>query len=562
MGADLKFFGEMWAEAGARLEELAEEVVTAEGAEGWLGHWSDVHRVVSEAGDWAARRASEDTSDADAEAAHLEYMEAVAPLAAVAEQKLKEKLLGVAGYEPSAEACHLVKRLRSEADLFRAENVPLNAQIDSLAADYDKIVGAMTVRDGVGAEELTLQQAERALQDTDRGVREAAWRAVQGRWLEDRGRLDELFLKLRGMRQEVAANGGYANYRDYRWAELQRFDYSPADGARFAEAIEKSFTPLALERREKRRRQLGVDSLRPWDLQVDAQSRAALSPFQSPAELEGTVARMLERLDPELGANFGKLRGGFLDLESRRNKAPGGYCAFFAKTGLPYIFMNAVGTHSDVQTLLHEAGHSFHDLESNAAQPLVWNVGAPAEFAEVASMGMELLAGRFLEAAEGGFYSSAEAQRARTEHLESVIQFMPYMAVVDMFQNWVYAEAGDGVTAAELDAHWSGLWERFLPGEDWSGLEDELMTGWHRKLHIYMAPFYYIEYGIAQLGALQVWRNSLADPAGALRKYREALALGNTRSLPKLFAAAGARFAFDSETVGELAALVREHLPE
>ena len=224
--------------------------------------------------------------------------------------------------------------------------------------------------------------------------------------------------------------------------------------------------------------------------------------------------------------------------------------------------MNAVGTHDDVLTLLHEAGHAFHGLASHAAQPLTWNRGAPAEFSEVASMTMELLPSPFLEAKHGGFYAPEDAVRARAEHLERIIQFLPYMAVVDAFQHWVYAEAPEDVTAAQIDACWEGLWERFLPGVDWSGLEVERRTGWHRKIHIFELPFYYVEYGLAQIGALQVWRNSLRDPAGALRAYREALALGNTRPVPELFAAAGCRLAWDDDTVCEVAALVAAHLDD
>nr|MDQ2688464.1 M3 family metallopeptidase [Armatimonadota bacterium] len=294
------------------------------------------------------------------------------------------------------------------------------------------------------------------------------------------------------------------------------------------------------------------DKLRPWDLAVDPHDRPTLRPFTDAAELEAGVARIFSQLSPELGGQFERLRADCLDLASRPHKAPGGYCSFLPRTGLPYIFMNAVGTHGDVQTMLHEGGHAFHDLASFGCQPLAWNWGASAEFAEVASMGMELLAGPYLEASKGGFYSDADAARARAEHLEGIIHFLPYMAVVDAFQHWVYVEAPENVTAANLDAHWEALWERFMPGVNWAGLEAERMTGWHRKLHIFQAPFYYVEYGLAQLGALQLWRNAQTDAGATLAAYQNALALGHTRPLPELYAAAGARLAFGADTVGEL----------
>ena len=311
---------------------------------------------------------------------------------------------------------------------------------------------------------------------------------------------------------------------------------------------------------ETRRQKLGVETLRPWDLVADPESRPPLKPFADVADLESGTARIFDQVDPELGRDFEKLQHGFLDLGSRPGKAPGGYCSFFPQTGLPYIFMNAVGTESDVRVLLHEGGHAFHGLASSAAQPLLWNRGAPMEFSEVASMAMELLAMPYLTKEAGGFYSEDDAGRARQEQLERIILFLPYMAVVDGFQHWVYAEAPENVTSAEMDTQWGLLWDRFMGGTDWSGLEAERGSGWHRKLHIFTVPFYYVEYGLAQIGALQVWRNALTDQAGAVRRYRAALSLGNTVTLPELYEAAGARLAFDRETLRDLARLVASHL--
>ncbi len=303
---------------------------------------------------------------------------------------------------------------------------------------------------------------------------------------------------------------------------------------------------------------MGVTSVRPWDVNADLHGEQAPA-FGDPRELDEGVLRIFNRVDPELARHYEAMRDGFLDLPARPNKAPGAYCESFPVSRMPYIFMSAAGTRNDVRTLLHEGGHAFHYMES-LRHPLVWNNDAPVEFCEVASMGMELLAAPYLERSEGGFFDAANARRSYREQLEGIVRFLPYMAVVDAFQHWVYADAPEGVTAADLDAKWSELWERFMQGTDWSGLEAEKETGWHRKLHIFTYPFYYIEYGLAQVGALQVWRNALRDQAGAVRGYREALALGYTRTLPELFQAAGGRFAFDRATVGELMQLVRREL--
>lgn len=547
-----------WDTVAPHFAALAAEDLTAPGVGDWLLRWSEIEKELGEAGARAGRAKSEDTANQEAEAAYLHFVQDIIPWWTVAAQALKTKLLAVPGYEPDADHFQFLRRLRSDADLFRAENVPLQAQLQTLANEYNKLTGSMTA--AVNGEEMTLPQVEGRLLDPDRTVRESAWRAVQERWLAARAPLDDLYLKMLPLRRELARNAGLPDYRAYMWRAMKRFDYTPEDSLAFGDAIEAEVVPLAKRLLESRRRTLGVEALRPWDLAADPENRAPLRPFADVAELEEGTARIFAQVDPALGADFEKFRQGFLDLGSRRGKAPGGYCSFFPKTGLPYIFMNAVGTEGDVRTMLHEGGHAFHGLASSATQPLLWNRGAPMEFNEVASMAMELLALPYLEKEQGGFYTAEEAGRARQEQLERIVLFLPYMAVVDGFQHWVYSEAPDNVTAADLDAQWDLLWTRFMGGTDWSGLEAERQTGWHRKLHIFTVPFYYVEYGLAQLGALQVWRNALADQADAVRRYRSALALGNTRPLPELYAEAGARLAFDRETVGELARLVESHL--
>ncbi len=543
-----------WSTVQPEIDRLLAVELTQESTPGWLKEWSDLAAQVDEAYGRAVRASNENTADEEAEKLFLHFVEEIGPKMEVASQALRQKLLEFHEYRPSAEQEEMLRRFRNEAELFRDENVPIQTELGVLTNEYNKIVGAMSVT--LDGEELTLPQAELRLLDTDRARREEAWRAIQARWLQDRAALDELYLKMLPLRRQLARNAGLPDYRAYVWRQYGRFDYTPEDCLTFHDAIEREAVPLATRLRQERAGTLGVATLRPWDLNVDPQGRPPLRPFDAADELEAGAARIFERVDPALAAEFDKLRGGSLDLASRPNKAPGGYCMGLPVTGHAYIFMNAAGSHNDVNTLLHEGGHAFHFAAATQANGLLFNQGSPMEFSEVASMGMELLSAPYLQRERGGFYSAEDARRARTDHLEGIVEFLPYMAVVDAFQHWVYTEAPEDVDARQLDAQWGRLWDRFMPGVDWSGLEDERVTGWHRKVHIYGYPFYYIEYGLAQLGALQVWRNALRDQSEATAAYRRALALGHTRRLPALFEAAGARFAFDRETVGELMRLV------
>lgn len=540
------------------VDDLLATHLTPDTLAAWLGRWSDVEAHLSEFGFRAYRAMTEDTTDAEAEKRFMYVVEELNPKTQVASQNLKQHLLAADTSAMPAEANQMLRRFRAEADLFRAENIPLFTELDKLGNEFSKIMGAMSVEfDG---ETLTMQQLNKFLTEPDRGLRERAWRASMDRFGQDRAALNELFLHMLPLRRQVAANAGKPNFIEYVWQQYGRFDYSPADCRTFHDAIEHEVVPLVRKWSAHRQAQMGLDALRPWDLDADPHNRPALAPFSNPADLEAAGQRIFDRVDPELGQQFGLMRDGYLDLGSRPGKAPGGYCGGMFVAKVPYIFMNAVGTHDDVQTLLHEGGHAFHFMDSSANNDLIWNYDAPTEFCEVASMAMELLAAPYLDHDNGGFYSPADAARARAEHLSGVLAFLPYMAVVDAFQHWVYIETDDAVTAADLDAKWRELWDRFMVGTDWDGLQAAKETGWHRKQHIFNMPLYYVEYGLAQLGALQVWRNALVDQKMAVTQYRGALALGNTRPLGQLFEAAGATFAFDRATVGELARLLDTHL--
>jgi oligoendopeptidase F len=470
-----------------------------------------------------------------------------------AEQKLKQKLLA-SNLEPAGFEIPL-RNMRAEAALFRETNLPRLVENRKLSSEYDKIVGAQTVQ--WEGREFTLQQMRPIAQNPDRVVRERAWRLASDRWLADRSTLNELWAKTVPLRKQIALNAGCTDFRAYRWRELLRFDYTPADCETFHAAIEAVAVPAANRIYARAKQQLGVDRLRPWDCDFDRDplNYPALTPFENVADLMEKTEKIFQHVDPQLGEYFAIMRReGLLDLDNRKGKAPGGFCTEFPIAQRPFIFMNSVGMRDDVRTMLHESGHAFHVFETNHL-PYIQQLQVTMEFAEVASMSMELLAAPYLPEKFGGFYSAPEAARDRVEHLERIILFWPYMAVVDAFQQWAHTHL-DGADPAECDAKWAELQQRFMPGVDWSGLEVEMMTGWHRKQHIHRAPFYYVEYGLAQLGAVQVWRNALKDQAASLAKYRKALALGGTKSLPELYRAAGAKFAFDAGTMREAVELI------
>jgi oligoendopeptidase F len=360
------------------------------------------------------------------------------------------------------------------------------------------------------------------------------------------------------LRQQAARNAGFDNFRDYIFPAKFRFDYTAEDCERFHVAVEHTVAPAVERILESRRQRLGLDVLRPWDLSVDPYRPKAIRPFSNAAELVGTARRVFQNVDPELGREFQiMIDERLLDLESRKGKAPGGYCETLHFNGRPFIFMNAVGLVDDVNTLLHEAGHAFHAFAAHD-QPLIWQRHPGSEAAELASMSMELLAAPHLTQPVG-YFAAEDALSARLEHLEDVLLSLVHIASVDAFQTWIYT-SGKGGDADARDAEWLRLRQRFERGVDWTGLDRERVARWYRQLHIFLYPFYYIEYGIAQIGALQVWRNSLENPAKAVARYREALALGAVHSLPRIYQTAGAELTFDEKEIGELVALVEREI--
>ncbi len=547
-----------WADFAAVYEALQSQSLTGDTVVEFLTDWTRLDELVDETYTRLHIATTVNTADKEAEARHHRFLDEIYPKAEESDQKLKEKLLAL-GVVPKGFEIPF-RKMRTDAELFREANLPLKTQEQKLDMEYAKIIGAQTVQ--WEGKEVTITQMRPIYQETDRALREKAWHVSAERQLQDCRALEDLWVQLLQVRKQIASNAGFGDYRSYRWMDLHRYDYSPDDCKAFHRAIEETVVPAAQRICEKRRELLGLDALRPWDLEVDTLGRAPLKPFATVSELQDGVLSIFRQVDPALGSYFQTMvSDGLLDLDNRKNKAPGGYCTDYAALKRPFIFMNAVGIHDDVQTLLHESGHAFHNFEMSRL-PYYHQRSVGMEFAEVASMAMELLASAHLPVSEGGFYEPNDAARALEQHLEWCILFWPYMASVDAFQHWVYEHPQDAEDPSTCNEQWAGISNRFVSWIDWTGLEDVLKTGWQRKLHIFEVPFYYVEYGLAQLGAGQVWANSLEDRPAAVKSYRDALALGGTVSIPDLFSAAGARFAFDAGTLKSLVDLMEGKIKE
>jgi oligoendopeptidase F len=522
----------------------------------WIADADELHSAV-DAGE-ARRRiaATRDTTDAGARAEHERYQQVIVPLARRQRDALDALYLdspGRAALDRGAWGVH-DRLVANRHALHRDANVALAAREASLALRHDTLMGALTV--AFRGEELTPQGVARWLDHPERDLREQAWLALARARLGRADELGALFDELLAVRREQAANAGFESYADFRHRELERFDYGTEQCEAFHAAVEQHVVPAVVALRVARRAELGVPTLRPWDLAVDPQGRAPLRPFEDEAGLLDLGRRLLERVDPELSEQLGFLaERDLLDLVNRPGKAPGGYQQFLEDVRLPFVFANAVGVQQDVRTLLHETGHAVHALAARE-QPVLDYRHAPIEFCEVASMSMELLGAEQFAAA----YTAADARRARRLQLEHALALLPWVATVDAFQHWAYGYPEH--TAEERAAYWTSLRRRFEPDVDWSGHEDWLALEWQRQLHVFKHPFYYIEYGIAQVGALQVWLNWRNKGRPAYDAWRGALALGGSRPLPELFTAAHACFDFGPRMLQTLTRAVCEALDE
>ena len=537
-----------------QLEERLAGCGSVTDLEGWLLEVNELSAALDEEGSKRYIAMTCHTSSEEAKKAYLSFVEDVEP--GMKEQMFKLAELFVKhplrGQLPPERYAVLDRDWASMVELFREENVPLETEESKLGQQYQELMGGLTVE--FQGEEKTLVQMGVYQQENDRQLRQDAWELVAARRLEVADKCDDFFEQLMGLRIKIAGNAGYENYRDFKHLKKGRFDYRPEDCFEFHEAVEKVVMPVQDELMADRREKMELDALRPWDTAVDPLGLEPLKPFTQVEDMVSRTRGIFDRVDTELAEGFQLMRDRkLLDLENRKGKAPGGYQCSLPEARMPFIFMNAVGLQRDVETLLHEAGHAFHALATQQ-EDLHHYQHAPLEFCEVASMSMELIGNEHLEE----FYNEENAIRARRTHLEGIIGLFPWIATVDAFQHWIYTHPEH--TRGERDAFWNELCDRFGGGTDWTGHELARTKMWHRQLHIFLHPFYYIEYGIAQLGALWVWKNSKADRAKALADYKLALAHGGSRPLPELFQASGAPFSFDVEAFKPLIELVQTEL--
>ena len=543
-----------WDEIAACYDDLGARPLSIETVERWLADWSRLEEIVSEAIATAMIAYTCDTADEAKQATHRRLVVEVAPKAEEKSVGLAAKFARLNWTRPGLE--QVTARFRRAIEIFREANVPLTSALEEAATEYQSLTGGfMAEWEG---EKKPLPHLAPFLQSPDRAVRERAFHGMVGPYVEARDRMAALFDRQYELRQQVAANAGFADYQAYAFASKCRFDYTPADCAGFHRSVEQVVMPAIERLLAVRQAKLGLDRLRPWDLNVTLYRDEPFRPFNGGTELATKARRLFERLDPVLADQFGlMIDHGLLDLDSRKGKAPGGYCDTLHSQGRPFIFMNAAGVMEDVQTLLHEAGHAFHAFAADA-KPLIWQRHPSAESAELASMSMELLAAPLLDA-PGAFLSPRDAAIARLEHLEDALMTLAHVASVDAFQTWIYTDP-DGRDGVARDRAWLAIRSRFERAVDWTGLEAERVGRWYRQLHVFLYPFYYIEYGIAQLGALQVWLHHRKDPVQALAAYRSFLARGATATLPELYQTAGAELVFDAEGMLPLVTAVEEEL--
>jgi len=533
---------------------LDERVDSLQQLEAWMLKLSEISAAIGEESSVRYIQMTCNTEDPELEKAYLHYVQDILPKCEPVFFELNRKFLASPslGELPEDRYGVYIRNRRNEVELFREENIPLQTEDETLSQQYQKACGEQTVE--FEGRELTIPQLTKFLEETDRDKRQAAWTAAVTRQLADRDAMETIFDRMLELRHQMAVNAGFNNYVDFQFRRLGRFDYTPEDCESFHNAVEKVIRPIRNRILERRKQQMGLDVLCPWDLQVDPQGRPPLRPFNGAGELVAGADKIFTAVDESFSEDFGVLRENhLLDLESRKGKAPGGYQSTLDEARVPFIFMNATGRNQDVFTLLHEGGHAFHAL-AYREEPLHSYRNAPIEFCEVASMGMEMMACENLKA----FYQSDEAARARESHLEDVIMLLPWIMRVDAFQHWLYKNPGH--TRQERARQWLELEKRFADELNWPVLGDWRECSWISKLHFFCVPLYYIEYGIAQLGALQLWVRYLSDAQNAVKQYREGLALGNSKPLPELFSTAGLSFAFDEAMLQPLATELERQL--
>ena len=523
--------------------------------EQWMLHRSELEAVLEEEQAWRYIKMNIDTTDETLLKSFQFWITEIAPKVAPYTHQLNLKVAHSSFLDQLDQEKYRIylRGLHKSIDIFREENIPLFTKMESMQQEYGAIAAKMTVE--IDGQQVTMQKAAQQLKDTDRNKRQEVYLKMSQRRAQDVKRLDDLFDALIAIRQEIAQNAGFDNFRDYKFAALGRFDYTPSDCFDFHQAIQEEIVPLVESFDVERKEKLKLDSYKPWDTSVDTDGKPPLKPFKDGADLIDKSIRCLERLKPYYGQCLSIMKAmKHLDLESKEGKAPGGFNYPLYEIGVPFIYMNAVGSQRDLVTMVHEGGHAIHSFLSRDL-PLCEFKSTPSEVAELASMSMELLS---MDAWDEFYSDDDELKRAKTEQMHKVLEGLPWIAAIDKFQHWLYTTPH---TADERREQWAAIMSQFGSSVvDWQGQEDALNNLWQKQLHLYEVPFYYIEYGMAQLGAIAMWRSYKQTGPSALDAYDKALKLGYTKSINEIYQTAGIEFSFTSDYVKELAGFIKSQL--
>ena len=548
------------------IEPLADDLMERElncssCIEGLISDSSELAEHISETGALLYIGMTCDTESEEKRESFLDFMSKIRPKLSEFSDSLNRRIVNHPSIDDLPSRYELMLRgMRTDVEIFRKENIPLGVRQTELVTEAQTINGAMTVE--FEGEERTFPQMSKYLESNDRVQRQAAWMAMSARRMEDSERLSEIFDELLSIRHQMATNAGFESYTQYMFRAMHRFDYTIEDCLEFHDSVESVCMPTLKRINKDRCDGLGISELSPWDVNEkggsgpDIHGREPLRPFETVDEMVEKLSEMFHEISSDLGGKFDKLvEMDTLDLDTRKGKAPGGYQYYLEKSRVPFIFMNAAGLQGDLETMIHEAGHAFHSLYCGHLE-LIDERDYPIEFAEVASMSMELLTQPWWDK----FYESEEADRARRAHLEGVVFLLPWIATIDSFQHWIYANPGH--SREERAEVWLSIRDKFGSDMDWTGHTDFRELSWQQQGHLFGVPFYYIEYGIAQLGSLQLWKTQMGDPQKALDDYANAMTLGNTRTLPELFSAADLELGFNEGHFMSLMGTVETALSE
>ncbi len=546
-----------WEDIKPYFENLANrELNSVEDLVQWLHDRSELESFVGENAGWRFIQHTQNTQDKEIENAYLQFIQDIQPQLAPYEYELNKKLVNspYLNQLDQEQYKNYIRHVKNEIELYREENVKLQSDIKAESQKFANISSQWSVE--IDGEEFTLPQATVYLSEPDRSKREEVYFKIKNRQLQDAPALDELYSNLVQKRDQVAKNADFPNYRDYKFQELGRFDYTVDDVLKFHDSIRDEMMPLVNESHRARKEKLGVDSLRPYDLKVDPEGKPPLKPFKNGDELIDKTIECFSNLHPDLGHYLKIMKQmGHLDLESRKAKAPGGYNYPLAEVGIPFIFMNAKGELDDLITMVHEGGHAIHSFLTRDMD-LNFFRNTPSEVAELASMAMELIS---MDQWDVFFDNEEDLLRAKKQKLENLTAILPWIATISKFQHWAYTNPNHSIE--ERDNAWLAIRDQFDSDVvDWSGMEEFRKKLWQRQLHLFELPFYYIEYGMAQLGAIAVWKNYREDPRKGLNNYLNALKLGYTKTIPEIYETAGIQFDFSASYIRELVSFVKDEI--